>query len=62
MNLSTGLDNQWVTAGYTQGDTQTGVASVHDLSQVVIAWPRLSAPLKAAILAIVNTVTDTGGQ
>ena len=27
----------------------------HDLSQVVTAWAKLPAPLKAAILAIVNS-------
>ena len=34
----------------------------HDLAQVVTAWDKLSAPLKAAILAIVDTATNKGGQ
>jgi len=57
LNLPPSPDNQAVTSRNTQGDTQTPVSSLHDLSQVVNAWPRLSAPLKAAILAIVNTVS-----
>jgi len=39
----------------TQGDTQISVPSSHDLSQVVTAWDKLPAPLKAAILAIINS-------
>jgi len=31
----------------------------HDLSQVVTAWGQLSAPLKAAILAIVRTAAES---
>jgi hypothetical protein len=33
-----------------------------DLAAVVAAWPSLSAPLRAAILAIANTATSKGGQ
>ena len=33
-----------------------------DLAAVVAAWPSLSAPLKAAIVAIANTATNKGGQ
>ena len=38
-----------------QIDSQFPVASSPDLSQVVTAWAKLPAPLKAAILAIVKT-------
>jgi hypothetical protein len=58
LNLSTGLDNQGATAGDTQLDTQTQVTSLPDLSQVANAWPRLSATLKAAILAIIFTASE----
>jgi len=44
LNLSTDSDNQGVTVRDTQGDSQTPVTSLHDLSQVVNAWPRRSAP------------------
>jgi len=62
LNLSNCLDNQGVTTGDTLRDTQTAVTSLHDLSQVVTAWPRLSAPLKAAILAIASSVTNQEGH
>jgi hypothetical protein len=55
LNLSNGIDNQGVTTSDTAGDTQTAVTSLHDLSQVVQAWPRLSTPIKRAILAIIDT-------
>jgi len=58
LNLPPPADNQGIAASDTQGDSQTPVTSLHDLSQVVKAWPRLSAPLKAAILAIVATATQ----
>jgi hypothetical protein len=38
-----------------QIDSQFPVASSPELSQVVTAWAKLPAPLKAAILAIVKT-------
>jgi hypothetical protein len=38
-----------------QIDSQILVASSPELSQVVTAWAKLPAPLKAAILAIVKT-------
>ena len=41
--------------GDTQIDSQIPVASSPELSQVVTAWAKLPAPLKAAILAIVKT-------
>jgi predicted metal-binding protein len=31
----------------------------HDLSRVVAVWSKLPAPLKAAILAIINSTEDT---
>ena len=62
MNRSTGLDNQGVTSGDTPADSQTAVTWLHDLSQVVNAWPRLSAPLKAAILSIVNTLATANAE
>jgi hypothetical protein len=39
----------------TQIDSQISVSSSHDLSRIVTAWSKLPAPLKAAILAIVNS-------
>jgi hypothetical protein len=38
--------------------SQKPVTLSHDLAQVVAAWGRLSAPLKAAILALVGAVTE----
>ena len=54
-NLSETLDSQSVTNPGTQRDTQTQVILGHDLSRVVTAWVKLPAPLKAAILAIINS-------
>jgi hypothetical protein len=48
-------------SGYTQIGAQIQGNHGRDLSQVVNAWPRLAAPLKAAILAIVNTANRTEG-
>ncbi len=62
LNLSPPSDNQVLTTGDTQGDSQTAVTSLHDLSQVVKAWPRLNAALKAAILAIASTATKEGSR
>jgi hypothetical protein len=39
----------------TQRDSQISVPSSPELSQVVTAWEKLPVPLKAAILAIVNS-------
>jgi hypothetical protein len=41
--------------GDSQRDSQTSVPLSPDLSQVVTAWEKLPAPLKAAILAIIKT-------
>jgi hypothetical protein len=62
LNLSPSSDNERFATGDTQGDAQTAVTPRHDLSRVVKAWPKLSPPLKAAIIAIVNSVTDKEGQ
>ena len=32
--------------------------SLNDLAEVVAVWPQLSAPLKAAVLALVRTAAD----
>lgn len=43
----------------SQGASQeAGTASSEDLPKVVTAWAKLPSPLKAAILAIVNSVAD----
>ena len=41
----------------TQMRAQILGALGRDLSRVVVAWAQLSAPLKAAILAIVSSIT-----
>jgi hypothetical protein len=41
--------------GYTQIRAQILDSSSPDLAKVVAAWSKLSAPLKAAILAIIAT-------
>lgn len=46
-----------VKPGYTQIRTQIRGAACPDLAQVVAAWANLPSPLKAAILAIVNSST-----
>jgi len=48
--------------GYTQIRAQIEKPLEPDLTAVVAAWPSLSAPLKAAIVAIANTATNKGGQ
>jgi hypothetical protein len=47
---------------YTQGRAQIEKPLEPDLAAVVAAWPSLSAPLRAAIVAIANTATTKGGQ
>jgi hypothetical protein len=44
----------------SQITSQNPVTLSQDLSRVVTAWVDLHAPLKAAILAIVNTATNKG--
>jgi len=51
--ISGDLDNN------AQGDAQRLVPLSHDLAQVVIAWSKLPPLLKAAILAIVGSVTSS---
>jgi hypothetical protein len=53
---------QEVERGYTQIRAQIEKPLEPDLAAVVAAWPSLSAPLKAAIVAIANTATNKGGQ
>ena len=59
-------DNQHATqeeeGGYTQIRAQIEKPLEPDLAAVVASWPSLSAPLKAAILAIADTATTQGGQ
>ena len=47
---------------YTQIRAQIEEPLELDLAAVVAVWPSLSAPLKAAIRAIVNTATNKEGQ
>jgi hypothetical protein len=47
---------------YTQTGAQIQGNDWRDLSQVVAAWGELPAALKAAILAIVDTAANKGGQ
>jgi hypothetical protein len=46
----------------SQGASQASGALGHDLTRVVTAWDILSAPLKAAILAIVNAATSNKSE
>jgi hypothetical protein len=46
---------QWNCDDDSQRDSQTLVPLSPELSQVVTAWEKLPAPLKAAILAIINS-------
>jgi len=59
-------ENQPVTkdgeTGYTQPRAQITGNDWRDLSQVVAAWGELPAALKAAILVIVDTARNKGGQ
>ena len=48
--------------GHTQIRARIEKPLEPDLAAVVAAWPALSAPLKAAILAIANTATSKAGQ
>jgi hypothetical protein len=63
---SQAADNQHATQegerGYTQIRAQIEKPLEPDLAAVVAAWPSLSAPLKAAIVAIAKTATNKGGQ
>ena len=55
--------NQSIASSVENGNTQIRAqirdAVGRDLSRVVAAWPRLPGPLKAAILAIVNSINVT---
>jgi len=65
-NNSQPAENQRATQegerAYTQIRAQIEKPLEPDLAAVVAAWPSLSAPLKAAIVAIANTATNKGGQ
>jgi hypothetical protein len=58
LNLSKAV----VLSGNSQGDAQIDAQSLiplgRDLARVVTVWSKLSSPLKAAILAIVNSSED----
>jgi hypothetical protein len=56
LNPSPTTDSQALTEADTQRASQTPVAPLHGLSQVVTAWVKLPELLKAAILAIVKSV------
>ena len=45
----------------SQGASQISGVLGHDLARVVTAWDKLPPPLKAAILALVNSATNEGG-
>ena len=47
------------TAGCTSGHPETDVADA-DLAALVAAWPTLHEPIKAAIRALLGTVTQFG--
>jgi hypothetical protein len=55
-NQVTGTGGQ---ADHTQIRAQIPDTLGRDVSLVVAAWPRLSGPLKAAILAIINSANGT---
>jgi hypothetical protein len=55
LNLQKSSDSLGNADGNAQIDAQILVVLGHDLSQVVTAWAKLPAPLKAAILAIINS-------
>jgi hypothetical protein len=59
LNLRKTSDSSVNSDGNAQIDAQILVVLGHDLSQVVIAWAKLPTPLKAAVLAIINS---TEGQ
>jgi hypothetical protein len=48
--------------GHTQIRARIEKPLEPDLAAVVASWPALSAPLKAAILAIANTATSKANQ
>jgi len=48
--------------GYTQICAQIEKPLDSDLAAVVSAWPKLAAPLKNAILALVASITKEVGQ
>ena len=55
-NLSIRRKNKGKWKHDAQRDAQKLVPSIAEVKQVIMAWPKLPAPLKAAILAIINSV------
>jgi hypothetical protein len=59
-DISQSTENKCVTSGsksaYTQIRAQIEKPLDSDLEKVISAWPDLSVPLKAAVLALVGTV------
>jgi hypothetical protein len=51
LNLPKTEEHQHKSAAPSQGDSQ----EIAELKEVVSAWPRLTDPLKAAVLALVRT-------
>jgi predicted Fe-S protein YdhL (DUF1289 family) len=60
-NLQKEAGNKGVSAGDAQRDAQTLGAACRDLSRVVANWAALSAPIRAAILALVDTALAQQG-
>jgi len=49
--------NKGESHGDSRIDSRNSIPSCPDLTQVVTAWAKLSAPIKAAILALVRTAS-----
>jgi len=60
-NLRKEAENKGFSAGDAQGDAQKLGAVCRDLSRVVASWPELSAPIRAAVLALVDTALAQKG-
>jgi hypothetical protein len=58
-NPTQSLENIGDSGNDSRIDSRTKVAACPDLSRIVTAWAKLPPPLKAAILAIVNS-TESG--
>jgi hypothetical protein len=56
LNLLKKQQNQSDSVAPSQGDSQ----EIAELKEIVSAWPHLTDPLKAAVLAIVRTVRGNG--
>lgn len=64
--ISQSTENKCVTcsceSAYTQIRTQIEKPVDSDLEKVNSAWPELSAPIKAAILALIGTAAKEGAR